>query len=132
MPHDDAFDTEPHRRAVTPDEALSRLEDTLQGYPFDRALPNLGQILQDAGIGVTDLRADDRALKVLHEAILARPLASVDTVGQTRTDVELLTLEVEVLTERLRDPDASPAAVKRAEERLREVRRWLADLRRVL
>ena len=117
---------------LTWDESLTRLEDTLQGYPYDRALPDLSRILEDAAITRAYLRSDDRALKVLHEAIVARPLATLDAVGRTRTDVELLTLEVEVLTERLTDPEAPAASVERVEARLRDVRRWLVELRRIL
>lgn len=110
------------------DEALTRLEDTLLSYSYDRVLPDLATILQQAGVTEEFVRSDERAAKVLHEAIMARPLSSADTVRQLKTEVELLTLEVEVLTERLRDPAATAEEGGRAAERLREVRRRLEEL----
>jgi hypothetical protein len=117
------------RTSGTPDEALSRLEDVLLAYPFDRALPDLATILDDAGIGEDLLRQDDRATKLLHEAIVARPLSSIDVVAQLRTEVELLTLEVQVLTDRLADPRTSASELGRASSRLATIRRRLAELR---
>lgn len=111
------------------DEQLTRLEDTLLAYPYDRALPDLATILQAAGVGPELLRRDERAAKVLHEAILARPLASADLVARRRTEVELLTLEVEVLTERLEDASTSEADTARVAARLGAIRRRLAELR---
>lgn len=117
------------RPGPSPDEQLARLEDVLLAYPYDRALPDLSSILDQAGVGRELLRRDERAAKVLHEAILSRPLASVDAVARRRTEVELLTLEVEVLTERLDDPGSSADDVARAAERLHAIRRRLAELR---
>lgn len=117
------------RTSGTPDEALSRLEDVLLQYPFDRALPDLATILHDAGVGEDLLRQDDRATKLLHEAIVARPLSSIDAVAQLRTEVELLTLEVQVLTDRLADPRTSASELARASSRLATIRRRLAELR---
>lgn len=111
------------------DEQLARLEDVLLAYPYDRALPDLASILDQAGVGPELLRRDERAAKVLHEAILARPLASVDVVARRRTEVELFTLEVEVLTDRLEDPATSEADAARVAERLKVIRRRLAELR---
>ncbi len=51
-------------------------------------------------------------MKVLHEAVLARPLNDVDHVAALRTEVELLTVEVRVLTERLQDPGTSRAELR--------------------
>lgn len=113
----------------SPDEELARLEDVLLAYPYDRALPDLTTILDQAGVGRELLRRDERAAKVLHEAILSRPLASVDVVARRRTEVELLTLEVEVLTERLADPTASAEDADRASSRLLAIRRRLTELR---
>lgn len=121
--------TDPHESW---DEALARLEDVLQAAPFDRALPNLRTILDRARISEEFLREDDRALKVLHEAIVARPLASADAITEVRTEVELLTLEVEVLTDRLHDPTASHADIARATRRLRDVRAALDEIRDLL
>lgn len=110
------------------DEALVRLEDVLRALPFDRAVPDLDRLLARAGIGEDLLRRDDRALKLLHEALLARPFGSFDAVRQVRTEVELLTLEVELLRERLDDPTSDPATVRRATLRLTEVRLRLDEL----
>lgn len=111
------------------DEQLTRLEDALLAYPYDRALPDLATILRTAGVGPELLRRDERAAKVLHEAILARPLASADLVARRRTEVELLTLEVEVLAERLEDPSTSEADTARVAARLAAIRRRLTELR---
>lgn len=121
-----------HRTSSTPDEALNRLEDVLLRYPFDRALPDLATILRDAGVGEDLLRTDDRATKLLHEAIVARPLSSLDAVAQLRTEVELLTLEVQVLSDRLVDPATPEAELARASARLTVIRERLAELRACL
>jgi hypothetical protein len=112
-----------------PDAALVRLEDLLLGLPFDRALPDLEALLDDAGVPLDLLRRDERALKLLHEAVVARPFGSLDAVQQVRTEVGLLTLEVELLTDRLADPEAAPETVARANARLAEVRARLEEIR---
>lgn len=114
------------------DVAVARLEDVLLALPYDRALPDLADILAAAGISEADLRFDDRALKILHEAVVARPLASIDQVATIRTEVELLTLEVRVLTERLEDPATSRPEAERASRRLELVREELDRVRRQL
>ncbi|MBW3620425.1 MAG: hypothetical protein KY461_09280, partial [Actinobacteria bacterium] len=78
------------------------------------------------------LAADDRTLKVLHEAIVARPLATSDEIATVRTQVELLTLEVGVLGERLAEPATSTADAARMSERLSAVRSELDRIRRQL
>lgn len=117
------------RGALPFDEALGRLEDVLLAYPYDRTLPDLASILRQAGVSEDFLASDDRAVKVLHEAIVARPLSSHDAVAQVRTEVELLTLEVRVLTDRLRRPDAASDEVERASARLYRVRHRLDEIR---
>lgn len=114
------------------DEALARLEDFLLSYPHDRALPGLRTLLREACVPEEFLRVDERALKVLHDAVVDRPFGSADAVQRARMEVEFLTLEVEVLTDRLRDPATSQAEAERASERLAAVRRELARLRRLL
>jgi hypothetical protein len=114
------------------DVALARLEDVLLALPYDRALPDLERILEAASITSAHLRADDRTLKLLHEAIVARPLATSDAIATVRTQVELLTLEVGVLTEQLADPATSAAGVARAADRLTTVRAELDRVRRQL
>jgi hypothetical protein len=120
---------EPDRHGIDQDLALARLEDVLQSLPFERALPDLHVILERAGMPEELLRRDERVLKVLHEAILARPLATLDDVTRARTEVELLTLEVELLTDRLADPDADEQAVAQTASRLDEVRLHLERIR---
>lgn len=114
------------------DRALARLEDVLLSHPFDRALPDLGSILTAADVSEELLRRDDRAVKLLHEAVVARPLGSADAVARLRTEVELLTLEVEVLTDRLHDPHTEKRDVRRAQARLVEVRRRLDEIQTLL
>lgn len=116
-------------RSLDLDAALSRLEDVLLALPVDRALPDLDRLLEAAGVPRELLRRDERVLKVLHEAVLARPLGDLDAVGRVRTEVELLTLEVEVLTDRLDDPATDPKDQDRAAERLAEVRRRVDEIR---
>ena len=111
--------------------AVSRLEEHLAGLPDDRALPDLATILADADVPMAVVQADERARKVLHEAILARPLASHEAVQQRRVEVELLTVEVGVLTATLERADDADA-VARTRARLTEIRDRLASLRRGL
>jgi hypothetical protein len=120
--------TEP-QRPVDLDAALSRLEDVLLRTPVDRALPDLDRLLGEAGIPRELLRRDERVLKVLHEAVLARPFGDLDEVERARTEVELLTLEVEVLTDRLAAPGTAEDEVADAVARLTEVRRRLEAIR---
>jgi hypothetical protein len=119
----------PRARDHDLDTALTRLEDVLLGLPFDRALPDLEALFEEAAVPPELLRRDERALKLLHEAVVARPFGSLDAVQRTRTEVGLLTLEVELLTDRLADPDASPETVALATRRLAEVRARLDEIR---
>jgi hypothetical protein len=114
------------------DAALPRLEARLRDYPEDRALPPIEEIVAEADVPPSLLREDDRARKLIIEALLARPLSRVDVVSGLRTEVELLTLEVEVLTEKLRDPGWSGAGAAAAVERLEQVRGQLAAIRALL
>lgn len=111
------------------DAALCRLEDVLLALPVDRALPDLDRLLGEARIPRELLRRDERALKVIHEAVLARPFGQLEQVERVRTEVELLTLEVEVLTDRLGADAATDHEVEHASQRLREVRRRLEAIR---
>jgi hypothetical protein len=110
------------------DAALVRLEDLLLSLPYERALPDLPDLLERAGIPEASVRRDERLLKVLHEAVLARPFAHVPEVHRVRTEVELLTLEVELLTDRLTDRAASSSEVADVAARLSEVRRRLDEI----
>jgi hypothetical protein len=111
------------------DLAVTRLEDVLLALPYDRALPELDVLLERAGVPAELLHRDERVLKVLHEAIAARPFADLDAVRRTRTEVELLTLEVEVLTERLGTTSFDASLRDRTLTRLDEVRRRLDEVR---
>lgn len=117
-----------HDPEVDLDAAVSRLEDVLLGLPEDRALPDLAVILERAGLPPELLRRDERVLKVIHEAVLARPFGDLDRVGRARTEVELLTLEVEVLADRLADPALGAEGIERAIARLAQVRDRLTEL----
>ena len=112
--------------------AASRLEEHLAALPYDRALPDLDTILAEADVPAALLRQDERARKVLHEAILARPLASHEAVEQRRVEVELLTLEVSVLTVTMQRVAAGSAEAERAAGRLAWIRRRLGELREEL
>lgn len=119
-----------HEPGLDLDAAVSRFEDLLLALPFDRALPDLHVLLARSGLPQELLRRDERVLKVLHEAVIARPFGDREEVTATRTEVELLTLEVEVLAERLADPTTDGAAIIRATDRLAVVRgrlEWLRD-----
>lgn len=109
--------------------AASRLEEHLAGLPYDRALPDLATLLTEAGVPLTLLQQDERARKVLHEAILARPLSSLQAVEQRRVEVELLTLEVSVLTTSLERSSTDSAAADRAVRRLEAIQERLEELR---
>lgn len=114
------------------DAARARLEDLLLSLPDDRALPDLPELLDRAGVPDDLLHRDDRILKVLQEAVLARPFNQVGEVQQVRTEVELLTLEVEVLTDRLADDQVVPDVRDDARRRLTEVTDRLSQIRRQL
>jgi hypothetical protein len=111
------------------DDALCRLEDVLLAAPYDRALPDLDTLLERAGVPRAFVREDDRALKLLREAILARPYAEHEAVRRSRAHVEMMVLEVEVLTHRLRDPETSADVADRARARIEELTSQLDRLR---
>lgn len=111
------------------DEALARLEDVLLALPYDRAVPDLSEVLARAEVDRSLLARDERALKLLHEALVARPFGSLEAVQQVRTEVELLTLEVELLTDRLTDPATGAEDHERIVARLEAVWRRVEELR---
>ena len=109
---------------VVTDRAVSRLQELLEQLPRSRALPDLDALLAQAGAD-RSLLADERARKLLDEALRDRPLSSLEEVRVLRTEVELLTVEVGVLEERLADPTLSTADRHALRMRLRRVRtRW--------
>lgn len=125
VPPDDGHD-------VDVDAAIARFEDVLFGLPLDRVLPDIDELLSRAKLPRTLLASDDRALKLLHEAVIARPWATPDQRDQVRSQVALLELEVEVLVERLDDDAVEPDVVRATSGRIRAIRDQLDDLRRVL
>lgn len=111
------------------DDALCRLEDVVLAAPFDRALPDLEELLTRADVPLAFVQQDERALKLIREAMLARPLSGAQEVRRSRAHVEMMALEVEVLTQRLRDPASPPEVAERAAERLQELTTQLERLR---
>lgn len=110
------------------DDALQRLERVLADYPFDRALPDLDLVLREADVSADLLSDDDRARKLIHEALVARPHHDLDAVRAVRTEVELMVLEVRSLERIFGDPSASLEAVDAASDRLAVLARRLRDL----
>lgn len=112
------------------DAALARLEDLLLSLPFDRAVPDLAPLLADAGLP-QELLLHDRARKVLHEALLARPFGDRDEVARVRTEVDLLALELDVLVDRLEvaRTQGDAAALASLGTRLAEIRQRSRELR---
>ena len=114
------------------DSGVARLEDVLARLPFDRALPDLATLLRLADVGPSLVQTDERARKVLHEAIIARPLSEPDDVELRRTEVEVLLLEVGLLDDVLQDAEAGvadDAAARAAVRRLAAIRERLEELR---
>lgn len=111
------------------DDALCRLEDVLLAAPYDRALPDLEILLERADVPLAFVRQDERAMKLLSEAVLARPFSERDDVRNSRAHVEMMTLEVEVLTHRLQDPTTPMEVARQASDRLAELADQLARLR---
>ena len=111
------------------DDALCRLEDVVLAAPFDRALPDLDELLRRAEVPLVFVQQDERALKLIREAMLARPFSAHADVQRSRAHVEMMSLEVEVLTHRLRDPATSPDVAERATARLDELTTELERLR---
>lgn len=124
---------DPHADGLEPfgawEAALCRFEDVLLNAPFDQALPDLVDLLGQARVPLSLVEHDERARKLLGEAILARPVADSDVVRRARVRVELLTLEVTVLAERLRDPASTPEQVHVAMTRLATVHDEIERLR---
>lgn len=121
----------PHTSGFERDDALCRLEDVLLSLPEDRAVPELDLLLEAAGVG-REILDDERARKLLTEALVGRPFGSFEVVRQVRTEVELLTAEVDVLTERLADPDLHASARAEDAARIAVIRRRLRAIREQL
>lgn len=117
------------------DEAVARLEDHVLSLPYDRALPDLAELLAAASVDEGLLAVDERARKLVVEAVLARPLSDRAEIAARSAEVELLVIEVGVLTDDLRRaaapdaPDDERARAERARARLVSIRRRLAELR---
>ena len=117
-------------RWVLVDRAVTRLQEVLDALPRSRGLPDLDELLVAAGTD-RSLLEDERARKLLQEAIRQRPLSSLEEVRVLRTEVELLTVEVGVLRERLSgtaiDADQRQELLARL-DRLRRRCQQVADL----
>ena len=118
----------PEDAAGTWDDALCRLEDILLAQAWDRALPDLADLLDRAQVPLSVVEHDERARKLLGEAMLARPVGEGGPVRRARMRVEFLTLEVQVLSERLRDPRVPRDEARRAVARIDEVSQQLRRL----
>ena len=112
---------------VLVDRAVGRLQELLDRLPRGRALPDLDGLLEQAGAD-RSLLADERARKLIDEALRDRPLSSLEELRVLRTEVELLTVEVAVLEERLAETavsaperDALLARLGRVRARCRQV-----------
>ena len=124
-----------HPRARRPEDtagawedALCRLEDILLAQAWDRSLPDLVDLLDRARVPLSIVEHDERARKLLGEAMLARPVGEGGPVHRARVRVEFLTLEMQVLSERLRDPKAPRDEARRAVARIDEVGQQLRRL----
>lgn len=107
------------------DEAVSRLEEVLARHPFDRALPPIEQLLDEARIDRDVLAGDERAQKILDEAVRARPLSTLEAIAEVRTQVEVLSVEVGMLHRQL-------AGEALTDEELEDAGRRLAAIRALL
>lgn len=116
---------------VERERALARLEDVLLALPEGRALPGLDTLLAVARIDL-DVLADDRARKLLAEALLTRPFRHLDSVLEVRTEVELLTFEVEILTDRIVDPQVCATVRDEHRRRIAAIRARLAHIQQDL
>lgn len=109
-------------RWVLVDRAVTQLQEVLDALPRRQALPDLDELLAVAGAD-RSLLEDERARKLLQEAIRQRPLSSLEEVRVLRTEVELLTVEVAVLQERLSGTGIEAAERQELLARLRRLRR---------
>lgn len=109
-------------RWVLVDRAVTQLQEALEALPRHRALPDLDELLAAVGAD-RSLLEDERARKLLQEAIRQRPLSSTEEVRVLRTEVELLTVEVAVLQERLHGTALDAAERQELLARLRRLRR---------
>lgn len=110
------------------DEAVARLEEVLAAHSFDRPLPPVEQLLAEARMDPAVLADDERALKILSEAVLARPLSTVEAVQAVRTEVEFLAVEVGMIQERLAGEALSDEALADTRRRLDEIRDTLDEV----
>lgn len=111
------------------DEDLQRLEAVLGRQPDHRALPDVDQLLAEAGVDASLLDEDDRARKLLADAIITRPFGDLADVRAVATEVELLVLEVRQLAATL---EAGGPMSGVLEDRLMWARKRLTELRELL
>lgn len=110
------------------DEAVARLEEVLAAHSFDRALPPLEELLAEADMDPAILASDERALKILSEAVLARPLSTLEAVQAVRTEVEFLAVEVGMIQQRLTDEAMSEEELAKSRRRLDEIRNQINSI----
>jgi hypothetical protein len=110
------------------DDDLLRLEAVLAKYPEHRALPDVQTVLDEAGVDASAL-LDERARKLLEDALFTRPHGRLDSVTSLVSEVEMLVLEVRELTAALRAGSFDAEGFEHVDHRLAWARRRLADLR---
>lgn len=109
------------------DEDLQRLEAVLGEFPDHRALPDVEELLASAGLGLEVLE-DERARKLVMDALSTRPHGHLEGVRAVSTEVELLVLEVRELTAALRSGTLDRAGLDRIDDRLAWARQRLSEL----
>jgi hypothetical protein len=114
------------------DDALARLEEFLLTYPAERALPDPEDLVRVVELPDGYLRDDDRARKVYLDALGARPLSDISRISVLNTEVELLTVEVEFIKERLSRRVAGGSTRRELRRRLVDVRQRLEEIQRLL
>lgn len=114
------------------DEAVARLEEVLAGHPYDRALPPVEQLLAEARIGREVLAGDERAQKILDEAVRARPLSTLDAIAEVRTQVEVLSVEIGMLHRQLASEALTDDELEDAGLRLAAIRALLDETSELL
>lgn len=110
------------------DDDLGQLEAVLIALPDDRALPDVEELLAEAGLDASVL-ADERARKLLLDALSTRPHGQLDKVRAVNAEVELLVLEVRELTAALTAGRLDAERLRLVDERLAWARGRLAQLR---
>ncbi len=114
------------------DEQLQRLQEVLEGYPDDRALPDVDAVLRAADVPASLLLDDERAHKVWVDALTTRPFGDLQDVRVAAAEVELLFLEVRQVTALLRRDGLTSSERAEAISRVEAARALIDDLTRSL